>query len=246
LITLRSYSNVWLDDVPWTIREILWQGNNVVHFVYPTASLSANLEWTVKCRVYSKCFNESFKDNNGLALPTSPSSFRLEFPNGTISNQLNPSDLYYVQNGTIAWYSIIWQNIEVVPAGAFFAVANSNPTAKCLIYDFTIRVTDLFNLPVSGASVSVTLPNNTTMDASTGMDGYTAFTMIPQGRFTATISYLGQITTITGDVAIAAARPARAQIPFSILVILSMFALAILACLVIIKIQRRRVAAPEV
>ena len=152
-------------------------------------------------------------------------------------------DSYYFQNGTTAWHSVIWQNVEVVPAGAVFDAANSNPTVKCLIYDFIISATDLFNLPLMGASVSVTLPNNVTIGALTGIDGYAVFTMIPQGRFAATVSYSGQITTATGDIAIAAANPASVQIPFSIPVIMSILVPAILACLVIIMVGRRKVIA---
>ncbi|HID90459.1 TPA: matrixin family metalloprotease, partial [Candidatus Bathyarchaeota archaeon] len=29
-VAITSYSNVWLDDVEWTARQILWQGNNAV------------------------------------------------------------------------------------------------------------------------------------------------------------------------------------------------------------------------
>jgi hypothetical protein len=242
LITLRSYSNVWLDDVEWTIKEIVWQGNDVVPSVNPTAQPSANLEWTVRCRVYPTLFDKSFKDSNGLWLPTNPSSFRLEFPNETISSQMNQSGLYsvyYIQNGTTAWHSVIWQKTEVVPVGAVFDAADGDPIVNCLIYGFTIRVTDLFNLPVLGASVSVTLPYNTTMYASTGIDGYAVFRMIPQGKFTATISYLGQTVTLDGDVATAAAYQTRAQITFSMLVISSLLVPAILTCLVIIFVKRR-------
>jgi hypothetical protein len=192
--------------------------------------------------VYPTLFDKSFKDSNGLWLPTNPSSFRLEFPNETISSQMNQSGLYsvyYIQNGTTAWHSVIWQKTEVVPVGAVFDAADGDPIVNCLIYGFTIRVTDLFNLPVLGASVSVTLPYNTTMYASTGIDGYAVFRMIPQGKFTATISYLGQTVTLDGDVATAAAYQTRAQITFSMLVISSLLVPAILTCLVIIFVKRR-------
>lgn len=239
LITLTSYSNVWLDDVQWTNREIFWQKNNVVPLTHPTTRLSANFEWTVKSRVYPTWFNRSFKDSSGLALPINPSSFKLEFPNGTISNQLYPSDFYYIQNGTTTWISITWQSTEVAPANTVFDAANGNPTVNCLIYDFTIRVNDLFGLPVLGASVSVVLPNGTTISASTGTDGTAFFTKIPQGKFTAKISYIGQTTTIKGDVANAAAYPVREKITFSLPVILFIFVPIVSACLLILIVRKR-------
>jgi len=244
LITLGSYSNVWLDDVQWTIREILWQRSNVVPSNHPTARLSASLEWTVKSRVYPTWFFESFKDSGGWALPLDPSSFRLEFSNGTVSNPLNPSDLYYLQNGTTAWYSITWQNSEVAPANAVFDAADGNPTVDCLIYDFAVRVTDLFSLPVSGASMSTTLPNGTTVDALTGMDGLVVFTRIPQGSFTAQVFYMGQTATVIGDVAATASFPATARVNFSLPIILFMLVPTILACLLVLIVGKRRVATP--
>jgi len=242
LITLTSYSNVWLDDAQWTIREILWQGNNIIPSNHPTACPSADLEWTVRCRVYPVWFNESFKDTNGLPLPINPSSFRLTFPNGTTSNPLNPSDLHYIQNGTTTWYSITWQNTEVAPTHTGFDAADGNPTVNCLIYDFSIRVTDLLGLPVSDASVSLILPNNTVINASTRTDGSAVFKKIPQGKFTAKISYIGQTTTITGNVAETATQLARVKITLSIPILLLILAPTILACLLILKVARRRVA----
>ena len=241
LIMLRSYSNFWLDDVQWTIQEILWQKNNIVPLNYPTARLSANLEWTVNCRVYPTWFNESFRNSKGSSLPNNPSSFQLEFPNGTTSDPLNSSQLYYLQNGTTNWHSITWQNTEVVPSNAAFDAADGNPTVNCRIYDFLIKVTDILDLPVWGASVSVTLPNGTTVEASTKADGSTIFKMIPQGRFTARVLYVGQATTINSDVALAAARVPEAKITPSLLpIMLITFVPMVAACLLILIVARRR------
>ena len=241
LITLGSYSNFWLNDVQWTIQEILWQKNNIVPLNYPTARLSANLEWTVNCRVYPTWFNESFRNSKGSSLPNNPSSFQLEFPNGTTSDPLNSSQLYYLQNGTTNWHSITWQNTEVVPSNAAFDAANGNPTINCRIYDFSIRVTDILNIPVLGASVSVTLPNGTTVEASTKADGSTIFKMIPQGRFTVRVLYVGQATTINSDVALAAARVLEAKITLSLLPIMLITLVPIVAaCLLILIVAKRR------
>jgi len=239
LITLSSYSNIWLDDVQWTFMETLWQGNNVVPYNRPTTYLSANFQWNVKGGVYPVWFNESFKDSYGWTLPIPPSGFRLKFPNDTISEVLNPSKMYYIQNGTTMWNSIMWQNTEVAPTNTFFDSVDGNPTVNCLIYDFTVRVTDLFGLPVFGASVIVTLPNGTTVATSTGIDGSAIFTTVPQGRFAADVSYLGQTTTIKGEVAETAQNSAQAQIIFSIPIILLMLVPVFLACFLIIVAMRR-------
>jgi len=239
LIILSAYSSLWLDDVQWTIQEILWQENNVVPANHPTTRLSANFEWTVKCRVYQTSFASSFRDNKGFTLPINPSSFQLEFPNGTISNPLNPSDVYYIQNGTTAWKSITWQSAEVAPANSVFDAADGNPTINCLIYNFAIRVTDIFGIPVSGASVSVVLPNGTKVQATTRTDGSVSFMRIPQGRFTAQVSFIGQTATIRGDIAQTAARPAEAKItmslPILLLILFSTVSVSVIILVVVIR-----------
>lgn len=241
IITLDSYSKVWLDDTQWAIEEIQWQKNNVAPSDHPTTRPSANLEWIVNCRVYPTWFNGSFRNSKGLTSPSNPSSFQLKFPNGTTSNPLSPSNLYYIQNGTTTWHSITWQNAEVVPLNSAFDATSGNPTVNCRIYDFSIRVTDILHLSVWGASVSVTLPNGTTVEASTRADGSAVFKMIPQGRFTARVFYVGQAITMSSDVALAAAHLLEAKITLSLLLILLIAAVPIVAvCLLILIVARRR------
>jgi len=165
LTTLTSFLNQWLDEGTWTIKQIQWQGNNVKPAADPTYTPIAEGTWTINCRVYSVNFTDSFKDGKGIALYVKPSSFKLTFPNGTTSAPLSVG-IYYIQNGTTTWNSIIWQSTEVVPISASpFDATNGNPTINCRVYSLTIDPIFYDNTGtalVQPSSWSIKFPNGTT------------------------------------------------------------------------------------
>lgn len=223
LVTLESYSKIWLDNVTWTLKQVLWRNSNVVALNTPSVNLTPKYEWTITCRVYPISFDTAFKNFKGSELSENPSSFTLQFPNRTISGQLNSSCVYYIQNGTTQWDSITWRGIEVVPPDANFDATDGNPMVNCLIYDFVVKVSDFFGFPVAGALVSAELSNGRTVNTQTGPDGVAVIRMAPKGEFTASISYLAQTVTVFGDVADVALAPVEVEITFglSIVVLLS-------------------------
>ena len=224
LLTLKTYSDLWLDDVTWTLKQVLWQGNNVIALDSLSVNLAPKYTWTTTCRVYPISFDTAFKNFKGLALHNNPSSFALQFPNGTESAQLNPSDLYYIQNGTIQWASIIWQGVDVIPSEAYFDATNGDPTVNCLIYDFAIKVSDLIGFPVPGAYISAKLSNGRTVNTQTGPDGVAIIHMAPRGDFKVFVSYLTETAKISGNVATAALMPVEVKVTLglSILILLSL------------------------
>jgi len=138
LVTLFSFSNLWLDNGTWTVKRVLWQGNNVKPSIDPSYVCISNGTWNINCRVYSINFTHSFKDSKGTALYVKSSSFRLTFPNGTTSAPLTGED-YFIQNGTTTWHSIIWQDTEVLPTPVpTFDATNGNPIVYCEIYSITV------------------------------------------------------------------------------------------------------------
>lgn len=139
LTMLTSFLNQWLDEGTWTIKRIEWQGNNVKQSIDPTYTPTPGGTWTINCRVYLISFSNSFEDSDGSDLYMLPSSFKLTFPNGTISAPLDPNISYYVQNGTITWSSIIWQGTEVVSEDVTFDATNDSPTVTCKVYSLTVE-----------------------------------------------------------------------------------------------------------
>ena len=227
VLTIDSYIAVvearWVayDTTSWTINSALTTTvNYVLH--YPIS------------------FEAAFKNFKGLELNENPTSFTLQFPNDTVSGQLNPSNVYYIQNGTTRWKSIIWQGVEVVPPDAYFDAANGNPRVNCLIYDFAVKVTDFLGFPVAGAYVSAELSNGRTVNMQTGTDGAAVIRMAPQGSFTALVSYLTETATVSGDVAEAALTSVTVKITFGLSILILLSVSCVLAVILAVFLVLRR------
>jgi len=244
LLTFTPYANLWLDNVRWTIRKVLWQGSNVSPVNDTSVSLAPDYQWTIICQVYPISFEDAFQNFKGEEINEPPSSFTLLFPNGTVSGQLRPSTVYYNQNGTTTWQSITWQDTEVAPTGASFDAALGNPTVNCRIYDFSIKVSDVLGFPASGAYVSVEFQNGRTRTVQTGLDGVALIHMVPAGEFTAHVSFLTQKVSVVGDVAAAALVPVEVEVFWglsSLAVFLTVCSLVGIVCVfVVLRVLRRR------
>jgi hypothetical protein len=64
------------------------------------------------------------------------------------------------------------------------------------VYPQTIRVTDVYNLPLQGATVNVTALNGDRLFLSTDSNGIAQF-RVPDGTFKATVGYLGVSSQIS-------------------------------------------------
>jgi hypothetical protein len=244
LLALTFYTNLWLDNVEWTLKKVLWQNSNVVPVNEPSLSLAPDYQWTIVCQVYPISFEDAFQNFKGEEINEPPSAFTLVFPNDTVSGQLRPSTVYYIQNGTTMWQSIMWQDTEVAPAGFSFDAALGNPTVNCRVYDFSVKVSDALGFPVSGAYVSVEFQNGKTRTLQTGLDGVALIRMVPVGEFTMQVSFLTQNVLVVGDVAEAAFVPVEVEFLWG----LSSLALFFIVCALVsivcafvaLRVLRRR------
>lgn len=110
---------------------VMWQNS----WVYGITSIPLDVTISVlnlACNVYLVSFADSFLDIYGDPLRPLPSSFKLLFSNGTVSQPLDPEQSYLIQNGTTTWVSVIWQDREVSPPNATFDAKDGNPTVYCL------------------------------------------------------------------------------------------------------------------
>jgi hypothetical protein len=136
LITLSSFSHIWLDCVRWSIIQVLWQGNNIVPpnplGYIPTASG----KWFVNCNVYDVSFREAFKASDGSNLHVAPALFTLMFPNGTLSPPLMVNETHTLQNGTYELSSVSWQGTDITPVqNSFTVTAPYTRSFDCKIYE---------------------------------------------------------------------------------------------------------------
>jgi hypothetical protein len=140
-----------------------------------------------------------FTDNDGTNTIT-PSTFQVNMSSSGVVDV--PQFSLWVDNGTtLQIHAIIWQSADVKPAGqtAYTVTSPLNVTIQCRIFNAQIRVLNSQGNPAAGAQVTVTLANQTTIDAATDVNGMLNLPMIPAGTFSATITYSGLTAAVSGD-----------------------------------------------
>jgi hypothetical protein len=141
----------------------------------------------------------AFFDSHGKN-PVSPSLVELAIGNSTTDVQ---GTTIWLPNGTsFRVNNVMWEGVGVgpIPPPSFaVAAAPLNVTLDARVYTASLKVTDLLGLPVSGAQVSMTLVNGTTLTGTTNGDGVFAAPMVPLGAFTAKVTNMGVAAQIVGD-----------------------------------------------
>jgi hypothetical protein len=77
-----------------------------------------------------------------------------------------------------------------------------NLTVATRVYEPIVEVRDHLGVPISGASLTLTEVNGTTLRATTDFYGEALFPPIPHGGFTATVTSLGMPTRFAGDASV--------------------------------------------
>ncbi len=138
--------------------------------------------------------------------------------------------------------NVIWEGVDVKPSNQPpYRVENpSTVTVHARVYDLKMRLTDLLQIPVSGAEARIVLANGTVLERATANDGSVALPLVPLGKFNATISYLGASAVIHGDASQQAV--ARAQTALSYPDILVPAVIALVAVAAFLLLRRRRIS----
>jgi len=130
-----------------------------------------------------------------------PSLVQLTVGNSTVDVQ-GPS--LWLENGTtFTVVNVTWEGASVgpIPPPLFQVKAPLNLTLETQVYPASLKVVDLFGLPVSGAQVSMTLANGTVVTGTTKGDGTFSVGMIPLSTYTAKVTSLGTSVQIVGNAA---------------------------------------------
>ena len=142
-----------------------------------------------------------FLDGLGRS-PVQPSVVQLRVGNSTVDVE-GPS--VWLENGTsFTVVNVTWEGASVGPEPApsyQVKAAPLNLTLDTEVYQASLKVVDLFGLPVSGAQVSMTLANGTTLTGVTNGKGVFSAGAIPVGTYTAKVTSLGTSLRISGDAA---------------------------------------------
>jgi M6 family metalloprotease-like protein len=205
-----------------------------------TQPMNLTADWTT-----FECMQLAFYDMNSQ--PTSPSiidTITLRAPNGSIivlSNLGNDSSFWF-QNGDYSVLTAYVYGVDSIGLNEQFSASPNGVVPISLQLDnLNFQVNDyIFNSPLNGGNVTITLPNGVT-ETEPITDGIATFEHLPQAVYPYTISRdwsigaSGQVTLSNQNVA---AVP-LIVIP-SLLMIVGSICAALAACLLLVRRQRSR------
>ncbi len=163
-----------------------------------TLAFTANTQYLV---------NFQFFDSVGRNAVT-PSVVDLTIGNST--TEIQGSSAWFPNGTAFSVSSVVWEGVGVGPAGSPSFVVKGAPlniTLETRVYSASLKVVDLFGLPVAGAHVAMSLANGTTINGVTKSNGIFSVAMIPLGTYSAKVTSLGSTAHIDGDAASGATIP---------------------------------------
>ena len=146
-------------------------------------------------------------------------------------------------------WSLTWEGANVTPQNStsYRAGGPANETVRAEVFEAKLAVTDELGIPVSGATVSATLQNGTTVQRTTPANGTVDLGLVPIGTFSGSVSYLGLSTGFAGDASQRITSSVKVDLSYPTLA-LTVAVLAVAGLAVVIASRRRtsasRVQAP--
>ncbi|MEM2987062.1 MAG: hypothetical protein QXV60_03085, partial [Nitrososphaerota archaeon] len=106
-------------------------------------------------------------------------------------------DDIWINEGNWTIYEIRWNGINIVSEQYPSNIINSPKEwyIKCKVYNFNIKVKDIFNLPAPNIPIMIEFPNGTSMIIETNGNGLAYIQSAPYGKYLFKISYLNQISS---------------------------------------------------
>ncbi|MEM2632605.1 MAG: M6 family metalloprotease domain-containing protein [Nitrososphaerota archaeon] len=104
-------------------------------------------------------------------------------------------DDIWINEGNWTIYEIRWNGINIVSEQYPSNIINSPKEwyIKCKVYNFNIKVKDIFNLPAPKIPIMIEFPNGTSIIIETNVNGLAYIQSAPYGKYLFKISYLNQI-----------------------------------------------------
>jgi len=131
-----------------------------------------------------------------------PTTLQIVMSQPSAEVEVNGSQAWVDASSTFVVTQVLWEGTNVAPLNQVVTVdAPQNVTIAARVYDASLVVSDYLQVPISGASAIIQLPNGTTVTRTTGAGGTILLTSIPAGRLDATVSYLGFSQRASAEVA---------------------------------------------
>jgi hypothetical protein len=202
----------------------------------------------------------SFTDINGSPLSPNPASLTLVPKAGGASVTINSYSGQYVSGNNYTVQSAVWEGATVGPTvgNEFVNLANgpASATISLQAYPATVHIVDASNNPVSGANVTVTFVNGTSISRSFISDssGNVHLGDVPfPGSFGVLVHYQNQqfgpySSSVVGSPIVTLQISASSSSPnttTTAIVLLAIFGIALFMILLAIKV-RRPAAPPQI
>ncbi len=180
-----------------------------------------------------------FKDITGTRTIV-PTSFQIQVTDSQIID-VTQSQTWLDSGTNYQIYSVIWEGANVKPAGQSVYTVNApvNLTLADSVFAARVAITDYLGFPLSGARLSITLANGTTIQRSAPSNGTVNLGLIPLGTFHGSLSYLGTTTSISGDASTQAQTPVKVFASYPTFVLIAVVVAVVLAA-AILAVRRRR------
>jgi hypothetical protein len=157
-----------------------------------------------------------FTDYSGSVV-IAPSGFGVDV-NGHDAN-ISAADSWFDSGTTVNVTRVAWDGGEVPTVGSpsLHVTAPEDLKVQTGIYEASLKVTDVFGLPLSGVDVFVVFANGTTTTTVTAADGVAELGLVPAGTYQASVSNLGITTKATANPALAPQALVRLPISYSLI-----------------------------
>lgn len=161
-----------------------------------------------------------FRDSSGTQAIV-PSSFQVEVNDPQIIN-VTQFQLWLDNGTTFQVYSVIWEGANVTPNNitTYTATSPANHALDDNVFPASLEVRDYLGTSISGATMTLTLANGTTIQRTTSSNGSVELGLIPLGTFHGSMAYLGTTTKINGNAALSSVTKVRVPLSYQTLELL--------------------------
>ena len=220
-----------------------WIGDSTNSAPYGSVNITGPMTLTAKWTSLN-WMTISFVDASGQAiLPSRGLVATIVAPNGTTMDVSQSPNLgIWLENGTYSVSSVTTLGTNVCAEGqSFVAQPNGVVIIPLALYNLTIKIQDAITwLPISGANVTITLPDGTTQSNRTGVDGTVMFDQLPIASY-AIVANGPWLLQSTGSATLATGGPLKFAIGVIYFPSVAVVAVsALTAAIVTVRMTRRR------
>ena len=183
-----------------------------------------------------------FRDASG-SIPIEPTSLEIQLADATIV-PVSGFRAWLDAGSSFRIWSLTWEGADVAPKNQT-ALTVGGPTTEVIgaaAYAAKLDVTDELGIPVSGAAVSATFYNGTTVHLATSGSGQLDLGLVPVGSYQGQITYLGFSTSFSADASRETPTTARVAMSYPMLLVITLIAAAVAAAALMAVRRRPRTA----